>query len=294
MNLLIRHWSFDPFILVVAAIAGLHRRGQVARLGAMAERGRDTRPLRRQALIFYAGLAVLLAAVVSPLDYWADDYLYVHMIQHIVLAFFAPTLVVLGAPWLSLLRGLPLRLRRAYGTLVRWSHRSRFPSSLRTLLARPVLAVVAFNAVMVLWHLPGPFDFAAGHPLAHIWLEHGSFFGFGLIFWLQMLDSPPFHPILPPLRRAAALLATNVVMVLIAMTMSMFTGPLYSVYAEVPGRVLSQFGDQQLAAGILWVCGDLTIAPALMYNVRLWLTAEDAGGQGTRRSSRLRQRGATA
>ena len=48
----------------------------------------------------------------SPVDYWSDDYFYIHMIEHIMIAFFAPILIVAGAPWLPLLHGLPVGLRR--------------------------------------------------------------------------------------------------------------------------------------------------------------------------------------
>ena len=107
MSLLFEHWSLDPFLAVVAALAGVHARGLRLRLGAIARAGRPTRPWLGQAGLFYLGLAVLLLAVMSPIDYWSDDYLTLHVVQHILLSFIAAPLIVLGAPWLPLLRGCP-------------------------------------------------------------------------------------------------------------------------------------------------------------------------------------------
>ena len=78
MSYLVQNWSFDPFVVVVAVIVVLHEFGLAnLRRRSVAER---TRRRRHKALLFYAGLAMLLLAVVSPIDYWADDYFFVHMI----------------------------------------------------------------------------------------------------------------------------------------------------------------------------------------------------------------------
>ena len=117
MSYLTDHWSFDPFMIVVAVLVIWHEIG-LARL-ARRSRPERTRERRRRSFLFYGGLAMLLLTVQSPIDYWADGYFFVHMIQHLLLMFAAPTLVVAGAPWQPLLDGLPGRTGQAVtrGTL---------------------------------------------------------------------------------------------------------------------------------------------------------------------------------
>ena len=61
---------------------------------------------------------MLLLAVVSPIDYWADDYFFVHMIEHILIMFFAPILIVSGRRGFHSSTALPVKLRRRVGRAV--------------------------------------------------------------------------------------------------------------------------------------------------------------------------------
>jgi putative membrane protein len=267
MSYLTGHWSFDPFEVLAVVVAGWHEIG----LWRMARRSRPerTRERRLRSLWFYAGLVVLLLAVSSPIDYWADDYFWVHMIQHLLLMFAAPSLVVAGAPWQPLLDALPGRSGRSVTRGVLAGGWSRPLRALGGLVLRPWVSIGIFNAVMIFWHLPGPYDLAERNQAIHIWLMHGSFFAAGVLFWLQFIPSPPFRRRMPLLSRAAALLATNVIMIGLAMALSIFaSGSVYSVYAHVPGVTLPPFADQQIGAAILWVCGDFWAVPTMITIIR--------------------------
>jgi len=267
MNYITQHWSFDPFLILAVAIAGWHEVG----LWRLARRSRPerTRERRLRSLWFYAGLVVLLLAVESPVDYWADSYFLVHMIQHLLLMFAAPSLIVAGAPWQPLLAALPGHSGRSVTRGVLAGGWSRPLRAVGGFFLRPWVAVGLFNAVMLFWHLPAPFDLAENNQAVHIWLMHGSFFAAGVLFWLQFIPSPPFRRRMPLMSQAAALLVTNAVMIGIAMSLSIFVNAsVYPVYDHVPGVTLPPFADQQIGAAILWVCGDFWALPAMIMIVR--------------------------
>jgi putative membrane protein len=289
MTYITEHWSFDPFLILAVLVAAWHEAG----LWRLAQRSRPerTRERRLRSLWFYAGLVVLLIAVESPIDYWADDYFFVHMIQHLLLMFAAPSLIVAGAPWQPLLAALPGRSGRSVTRGVLAGGWSRPLRAAGGFFLRPWVAVALFNAVMIFWHLPRPFDLAENNQTVHIWLMHGSFFAAGVLFWLQFIPSPPFRRRMPLVSQAAALLVTNVIMIGIAMALSIFVnGSVYPVYDHVPGVTLPPFADQQIGAAILWVCGDFWALPTMIVVVRRLITAD---GNLTTALDRVLNRGAS-
>jgi cytochrome c oxidase assembly factor CtaG len=282
VSYVVHNWSFDPFVIVVALIVVIHEIGLAnLRRRSVAER---TRTRRLHSLSFYAGLALLVVTVTSPIDYWSDEYFFVHMVEHILIAFFAPILIVAGAPWLPLLHGLPVGLRRRLMRAVLLGH---FAGSLRALgrfVVNPWTALVSFNAVMVLWHVPVLFDAAEENQAVHIGLMHASLFVTGTLFWLQIIRSYPFRLKASPLWQVGAIISTNVVMFVLAMSMSLFSATSwYSVYTHVPGVSLSPFADQQIGAAILWICGDFWAVPALAVTIRRAMDSEGGFSLGVDR-----------
>ncbi|NNN02350.1 MAG: cytochrome c oxidase assembly protein, partial [Acidimicrobiaceae bacterium] len=173
MSSLFRHWSFDPILLVAALTVVAHE------IGLMRLRHRSSasriRRRRKNSLLFYAGLVVLMLAIVSPVDYWASRYFYVHMLAHLLLAFFGPILIVAGAPWLPLMFALPVKARRSLGRFFYLSARAAPLRVLGRFLRNPWVGFGLFNASMLFWHIPSMFDLAERNGFVHIWLMHTSF-----------------------------------------------------------------------------------------------------------------------
>ncbi|MHB2029616.1 MAG: cytochrome c oxidase assembly protein [Acidimicrobiales bacterium] len=273
MNYLTQHWSFDPFVVVVVVTVALHELG-LSRLASHSVKSRTERR-RHRSWFFYGGLAVLLLTVDSPIDYWASSYFFVHMFEHILLMFAVPALVVWGAPWIPLMFALPVRTRRKVG---RFFYVSKGAGGFRVIgrfVRGPWFALVFFNFVMLFWHVPAMFEVAQRNGLVHIWGMHASFVLAGVLFWLQIIPSYPMKPMRGPAWQAMAILSTNAIMTLLAISMSFFTTvSWYASYSHIPGVTLSPFADQQIGAAILWVCGDFWALPALSIVIRRLIAQE--------------------
>lgn len=273
MNSLLHHWSNPAVVALLAVLATWHERGLQRLLRNTRHDRRRGRRLR--SLWVYAGLVTLLIAVVSPIEYRGYDYFYVHMIQHLLLLLAVPSLIVAGAPWQPLMLAPPLPLRRrAYRAILhqRWARPLR--AFARLSVSAPV-AVVAFNTVMVAWQIPGPFNLSETSGTVHS-LMNASMLLVGVLFWLQIIASPPLQVRMSPAGQAIALVLTNFVMFILAMSMSLFTHhSWYSVYDHVPGVGIPPFGDQQIGAGLLWVCGDFWAVPAFVFAMRRLIAREE-------------------
>jgi putative membrane protein len=273
MNYVTHHWTFDPFVVVVALTVVAHEIG-LHRLASHSATSRRRRR-RRSSLLFYAGLALLLAVVVSPIDYWSSSYFFVHMIEHLLISLAVPVLIVAGAPWIPLLFVLPVRERRRLGRFVYLSSRARGLRVVGRFVRSPWFAVLSFNAAMLVWHIPSWYELSERNQLVHGFLMHGSFVVTGVLFWLQIVPSHPMKPSRGPIWQAGAIVATNILMTVLAISMSILTAvSWYPSYTGIRGVTLNPFADQQIGAAILWVCGDFWALPALYVIIRRAIESE--------------------
>jgi cytochrome c oxidase assembly factor CtaG len=227
---------------------------------------------RRRHSYFYAGIAVVLVALASPLDSLSERLFWAHMTQHVLLLVVAPPLIVLARPWVRLWRVLPLPARQYLGRSLARGHLSPL-RRLGAWLGAPLPTFVLFCGVVLLWHVPALFDATLESKALHA-LEHTLFFATALMFWKQVIDSPPLHAPLSEPWRMAYVVGAMVVMWLLAIVLALEPHALYAPYvheATRPGG-LSALADQQIAAGVMWVPGSITFVIVLFVNLHRWLT----------------------
>ena len=157
MNMIVSHWSASFLALAVLAAAAAHLLG-LRGLAADARRKRERLPdgLIREAAIFYAGLLAVLLALVSPVAYWAQRFIWVRSVQDVLLAIVAPSLIVLGAP----------RRRTSHGVRYLGQEPEMAavePEQALGWLRMPIAVTVAFNLAWCGWHLPVLYDAARAH-----------------------------------------------------------------------------------------------------------------------------------
>ena len=208
-------WDADALILVPA----------FALAYALATRGR---PVERWRVVSFGAAMTLIAVVsITPLQTVALNYLLsAHLLQNVVFAEWAPALFVLGIP--PFLAASIARLPPA-----------RY-------LTWPPAALAIWLAVYFFWHLPFAYDAALRHQATLLHLEHGMYFGAGLLLWWPVLQDEPWQ--LRPGRRAGYLFAAFLLASPLGLLLALIPEPLYQWYEDGPGLwELSAITDQQIA-----------------------------------------------
>lgn len=215
----------------------------------------------RQKACFLLGVGTILVAESWPLHDLAEDYLFsAHMVQHLLFAFVAPPLLLLGTPsWL---------LRAALGTgirftIVRW-------------LTRPLIALILFNAAIAVMHWVVVVELQSRSTLFHL-AFHGVLIGTGLLMW-SVVIAP-----LPELNRLSApakmlyLFLQSIVPTVPASFLTFASDPMYGVYESAP-RIwgLTAQTDQMIAGLIMKIGGGLLLWSIITVMFFKWNAREEA------------------
>jgi putative membrane protein len=196
---------------------------------------------------FAGGIAVLIIALLSPLDPLSDTLFAAHMTQHELLMVVAAPLLMAGRPFVAMLWAFAPSRREAIG---KW-FRSRLPLRLWRSLTDPVVVLLLHGLVLWVWHIPAWFEAAlASEPLHAV--QHLMFFASAALFWWSLVHG----------RYGRAGYGVAVLFVFATALHTSILGALLSVgqrlwypsqSAQARAWGLTPLEDQQLAGLIMWI-----------------------------------------
>jgi len=231
-------WDWRPYPgvwLVVALAIVIHFRAW-----SRAEQAGLERRSVGNTVAYLAGALALWLATDWPIGALGAGYLLsAHTVTYILLALVAPPLLWLGLPR---------------------EHWAANDTPIVQMLARPLPALVVFNATLVLTHLPG---FVDGWMRSQ-WGSFGTDIAWlisGLILWWPVLAPHPSVSRLSQGARMGYLFAASILPTVPAMFLVFASYPVYGLYELAPRvtPILTAGTDQQLAGLIMKVIGDIPL-----------------------------------
>jgi cytochrome c oxidase assembly factor CtaG len=218
---------------------------------------------RKHSLYFGLGLIALWIALETPVDTISDHYLdSVHMLQHVLLGFVAPPLMLLG-----LSPSMVGRLVRIPGVRA---------------LTEPVPAQLIAGVVMIAWHLPPLYDATLHSESLHV-VEHLMFIASGVLLYWPMLEVTSVHARwrMSPGAKLVYMLLATLPQDGVALALIFSRVPFYEYYTHAP-RLINGFTpliDQTIAGAVLMVLGKATMAVAALAVFFRWFGAEQRADQ---------------
>lgn len=245
-------WTWEPTVivglLVLCAVYALAwRRGPL-------RAGDDVSPWLPgpswRVVMFGAGIATMVLALLSPIDKGGDEYLFlIHMVQHLLLMMIAPPLVLLGIAGFT-----PPAPDRYAGVRRLW-----------TAITRPWPAVLIFNAILLVWHIPQLYDTTLTVEPVHV-LEHLTFIFAGFVLWWPVVDpirNEGAHRV-TALQKVAMLTISGVPSTILGLIFSLGSHAFYDFYVRAPRLWgLSPVADQQIAGAFMFGLGNVIFFVAI-------------------------------
>jgi putative membrane protein len=200
---------------------------------------------------FFAGIFSLWIALGSPLNAFDDVSLIAHMVQHLLLMAVAPPLILLSAPTLPLLQGLPRWMAHSIvSPFLRWSlvkHMGHF-------ITNPAICWLSAALALLGWHIPGAFEMGLHSRILHE-VEHASFFGAGILFWWPVVQPWPSTARWPRWSVPLYLFCGTFPCDALSGFLAFCDRVVYKSYLPSPHILTSSpLQDQEFAAALMWTC----------------------------------------
>jgi putative membrane protein len=253
-------WTAHPdvWLLIIVLVAGYF--GAIRYL-AQGRAPADEEPATQAQKLFYlSGVVMLWIGADWPLHDLSEDFLFsAHMVQHTLFSLMAAPLLLLGLPaWLLRTLLATLKLERAF-----------------RILTKPLIALLLFNAVIVVTHMPAVVDAAVGSEPVHL-LVHLVLFLSSVLMWWPVVDPLPETKRLSEPAKMLYLFLQSIVPTVPASFLTFSEGILYESYAGFPRLWgIDVITDQRIAGLLMKIGGGLLLWLAIAIIFFRWNANEE-------------------
>jgi putative membrane protein len=252
------HWDPHPDVVIFCAVLLV---GYFYAVTQLREVLSDGAPLKRsETVLFCGGVFALYAVAGTPVHELSEQYLLsAHMFQHAVFTLVAAPLLLAGVP--SWLWQAAFRIKPVF--------------RLAKVVTHPVVAFTAFNALVLLTHLPTIVNFALYHHWFHFGV-HVALVASAIAMWWPILSTVPELPRLSAPLQMAYLFMQSLLPTVLAAFVTFADGAVYSFYEKAPRTWgISAETDQQLGGGVMKVMGSLIIWTFITVVFFRWYNREE-------------------
>jgi putative membrane protein len=252
-------------------------------IGPWRSKFKDSNPVTtKQQILFVVGILALYISKGSPVDLLGHIMFSAHMTQMAVLYLIVPPLLILGIPdwlWKAII----------YRPVIK---------PFLKVFTSPIIALILFNGVFSLYHVPLVFDFVKTDPVYHATMTTIIFFG-AMFMWWPLLNTLPDWSSLTGIKKVGYIFANGVLLTPACALIIFATDPLYVTYSEpqawinalqlcVPADTLSGLNltgpemfntlplveDQQLGGVVMKIIQEIVYGTILAYIFFQWARKE--------------------
>jgi putative membrane protein len=252
-------------------------------IGPWSSKFKDSNPVTtKQQILFVVGILALYISKGSPVDLLGHIMFSAHMTQMAVLYLIVPPLLILGIPdwlWKAII----------YRPVIK---------PFLKVFTSPIIALILFNGVFSLYHVPLVFDFVKTDPVYHATMTTIIFFG-AMFMWWPLLNTLPDWRSLTGIKKVGYIFANGVLLTPACALIIFATDPLYVTYSEpqawinalqlcVPADTLSGLNltgpemfntlplveDQQLGGVVMKIIQEIVYGTILAYIFFQWARKE--------------------
>jgi putative membrane protein len=238
-----RHWHNEPFLTGGLILAGWLYAVLAGPLRGVLAPGRPYP--RGRAAMFYGALVIFYLAVGSPLDQVAERFLLsAHMVQHLLIMYPVPLLILLGTPsWMV----DPVLSRPGLRSLL-------------GILFNPVTCGLVSATVISVWHVPFLYEWTLQDKVVHV-AEHLMFLAVSFLYWWPLASPSGVFPCPGYGVRMLYVFATEIAMIPVSAYVVFSHDILYPTYEYAPRLIAAMSpADDQLAAGIIMKVSGMAVS----------------------------------